>query len=121
MVVLELNEVEIDYCISCRGIWLDAGELELLMEGSSGKDDFLSSLRAEGVTSERPRKCPICDKKMQKVLCGETGSVRIDKCRSGHGIWLDEGELEAILKLACFEEEGRVLNLLRDMFGKGAC
>ncbi len=31
MIVLELDEVEIDHCISCGGIWLDAGELELLI------------------------------------------------------------------------------------------
>ena len=32
MVVLELNEIEIDFCTRCSGIWLDAGELELLIE-----------------------------------------------------------------------------------------
>ena len=32
MIVMELNEVEIDHCLSCSGIWLDAGELELLLE-----------------------------------------------------------------------------------------
>ena len=31
MVTLELNDVEIDYCMQCEGIWLDAGELEILL------------------------------------------------------------------------------------------
>ena len=31
-IVLELDEIEIDYCTSCGGIWLDAGELDLLIE-----------------------------------------------------------------------------------------
>ena len=35
MIVLELNDVEIDYCLSCKGIWLDTGELELLLESSA--------------------------------------------------------------------------------------
>jgi Zn-finger nucleic acid-binding protein len=30
--------VEIDFCPSCRGIWLDGGELEKLMERSQGYD-----------------------------------------------------------------------------------
>ena len=30
LIVLELNEVEIDNCVSCGGIWLDKGELERL-------------------------------------------------------------------------------------------
>ena len=120
MVVLELDEVEIDYCISCRGVWLDAGELDLLLGDSGGRDAFLSSFKTEGSTSERPRKCPICTKKMKKVLCGEPALIRIDRCARGDGVWLDEGELEAILKLASFGEDDRVLSLLRDMFGKGA-
>jgi hypothetical protein len=28
----EKNGVEIDYCPNCRGIWLDKGELEKIME-----------------------------------------------------------------------------------------
>lgn len=31
MIVLELREVEIDYCLVCKGIWLDKGELERLL------------------------------------------------------------------------------------------
>ena len=30
MITLELEEVEIDYCPDCGGIWLDAGELGVL-------------------------------------------------------------------------------------------
>ncbi|MCL4278881.1 MAG: zf-TFIIB domain-containing protein, partial [Ignavibacteriaceae bacterium] len=32
MIVLELEQVEVDYCTNCAGVWLDAGELELLLE-----------------------------------------------------------------------------------------
>lgn len=28
----ERNGVEIDYCESCRGIWLDAGEIDKIIE-----------------------------------------------------------------------------------------
>jgi Zn-finger nucleic acid-binding protein len=31
MITLELSDVENDYCTDCGGIWLDAGELELLL------------------------------------------------------------------------------------------
>ena len=120
MIVLELDEVEIDYCVSCHGIWLDAGELEILLGDPDGRDAFLSSFLTEDSTGERPRKCPICDNRMKKVLCGEPGAIRIDRCPGGDGIWFDEGELEAVLELTSFGKDRRVLNLLRDMFGKGA-
>ena len=69
MIVLELDEVEIDHCISCGGIWLDAGELELLLEGVEEKDNLLASFSIDKDTKEAGRRCPICLKKMEKVLC----------------------------------------------------
>jgi hypothetical protein len=29
------NEIEIDYCPSCRGVWLDRGELDKIIERSA--------------------------------------------------------------------------------------
>lgn len=38
------NGVEIDYCPSCRGVWLDRGELDKILERSgeyySNKDNY---------------------------------------------------------------------------------
>jgi len=120
MIVLELDEVEIDHCTSCEGVWLDAGELELLLEDSAEKGDFLSSLKTEKATEEKARKCPICLKKMEKVLVGTDRRVRIDRCRKNDGIWLDGGELEEIVQMSSFGENTRVLNLLKDVFAKKA-
>lgn len=119
MIVLELDEVEIDHCISCGGIWLDAGELELLLEDSDEKDKLLSSFEIEKNTKEKGRKCPICLKRMEKILCGTDKRVLVDKCRRNDGIWFDEGELEEIIKMGNFDKDNKVLNLLKDMFGKG--
>jgi Zn-finger nucleic acid-binding protein len=118
MIVLELEEVEIDHCLSCGGIWLDAGELELLLENSEAKDDLLSSFEVDKNTREKGRKCPLCLKRMEKVLCGTGKKIRIDKCRRNEGIWFDLGELEEIIKMGSFDKGSRVLNLLQDMFGK---
>ncbi|MBA7648216.1 hypothetical protein ES703_55999 [subsurface metagenome] len=118
MIVLELEEVEIDHCLSCGGIWLDAGELELLLENSEAKDDLLSSFEVDRNTREKGRRCPLCLKRMEKVLCGTDKKIRIDKCRRNEGIWFDLGELEEIIKMGSFDKGGRVLNLLQDMFGK---
>ena len=35
LVMSERQGVEIDYCPSCRGVWLDRGELDKLIEKSS--------------------------------------------------------------------------------------
>ena len=29
MVIVEYDDIELDYCTACKGVWFDAGELEL--------------------------------------------------------------------------------------------
>jgi len=42
---INFNDVMIDRCIACRGIWLDAGELELLTDGEARlSKGFISKL-----------------------------------------------------------------------------
>ena len=116
MIVLELDRVEVDHCISCGGIWLDGGEMELLLEGAAEKETFLSSFRRDPDCAEKPRRCPICSKRMEKILVGKEERVCIDRCRHRDGIWLDRGELEEILEMNRFGTDRRVLDLLREMF-----
>lgn len=119
MITLELADVEIDHCVSCGGIWLDSGELELLMEAPDKARKLLGSFREDHATTEQPRKCPICDKKMTKIVVGSSAPpLRIDQCRRNHGLWFDRGELEDILRRGQLDEESRILRLLADMFGK---
>ena len=35
----EKSGIEIDYCPECRGIWLDHGELEKIMEKNNSSND----------------------------------------------------------------------------------
>jgi Zn-finger nucleic acid-binding protein len=125
MVVLELDQVEIDYCTSCGGIWLDSGELELLME--DGKDDLKKLFTEDSVHTEKHYKCPICNKRMLKVHVGDPASqealpgrdkkeILIDRCRNSHGIWFDKGELKSVVMLSSKGKENKVTNLLKEMF-----
>ena len=50
LLITERQNIEIDYCPECRGVWLDRGELDKLIERSS------SSSEAE---SERPTPPPV--------------------------------------------------------------
>ena len=36
LVMADRQGIEIDYCPACRGIWLDRGELDKLLERSAG-------------------------------------------------------------------------------------
>ena len=119
MIALELKGVEIDYCLNCKGIWLDSGELELLMGNDEETKEFLSSFKVDTLTTERKVKCPICSKKMEKILVGDENKVRIDKCRNNDGLWFDSGELEEVLKMSKLgKNDDKILVLLRDIFGQ---
>lgn len=118
MIVMELDEVEIDHCLECKGVWLDSGELKLLLKDSAARDQLLSSFEPDNTTRERPRKCPICLKRMEKVLCGTDHKVLIDRCKNKDGLWFDAGELDDVLDMGSCDKNNNVLNLLRDMFGK---
>ncbi|MCE5185731.1 MAG: zf-TFIIB domain-containing protein [Planctomycetaceae bacterium] len=117
MLVLELEEIEIDYCSACRGMWLDAGELELLLGENAQALDLLRSFRA-AETGEQKRKCPICLKNMDKVHVGVPGQSQelIDRCPKYHGLWFDGGELQRILQKAHFDDNDKVKRLLGDLF-----
>jgi Zn-finger nucleic acid-binding protein len=119
MITLELLDVEIDHCTDCGGIWLDAGELELLVGNSQKAGGLLDSFDLDTTSKERPRKCPICDKKMQKVVVGSSQSkLLIDKCPHGDGLWFDKSELQNTFNKAHLDKENKILAILADMFGR---
>jgi Zn-finger nucleic acid-binding protein len=117
MITLELEDVEIDYCTDCGGIWLDAGELELLLGEPGEAEHLLGSFKIDSRSAESVRKCPICDKKMQKIIAGASApALLIDKCRKGDGLWFDTGELHDIAGRAQLDKDNKIMKLLTDMF-----
>jgi Zn-finger nucleic acid-binding protein len=117
LIILELNNVEIDHCTKCQGIWLDGGELEILLEDSSHKNELLASFEVDNKNAEKKLKCPICRKKMDKVLCGKEENILIDRCRLHHGLWFDKGELEKLLESGGLDKDDKILYLVKEMFG----
>ena len=118
MITLELEDVEIDHCLDCGGIWLDAGELELLLDEAEKAGSLIESFNVDTESAEAKRKCPICDKKMQKVIVGDSEpTLLIDKCRRGDGLWFDKGELHDIFDRAQLDQDNRIQDLLTEMFG----
>lgn len=117
MVVLELDEVEIDYCPACRGIWLDAGELELLFENEADVKRLLGGV-ASGSSVAGQRRCPICRKKMRLAGIPTKTEIQIDYCLQNHGLWFDRGELDDIAAYIEGGDQGRVKTLLQAMFNR---
>lgn len=58
LVISDRSGVEIDYCPECRGVWLDRGELDKIIERSAGSGGGGASGRdrRDDRYQERPRK-----------------------------------------------------------------
>ena len=95
MLILEFQEIEIDFCSSCEGIWLDEGEMEAIIEFSETIDlsDFPQKVKSK-------RKCPRCFQRMVKGNFPGT-DIEVDVCRRDGGIWLDKGEIQTIAGELC--------------------
>ena len=102
MIVVEYHNIELDYCNSCKGVWFDSGELELLLESHRLEETkvFLDSIinSQEAVSSEKKRNCPSCGRKMKKTAIGGQPEILIDICRDEHGLWFDGGEVTQLVR-----------------------
>ena len=99
-------QIDVDTCPSCRGMWLDKGELEAI-EASSERD-YTAELRErtgaepkslrdlESAGSRDAIRCPKCGGEMEAREYGLASRITIDSCVAGCGVWLDEGEIQAL-------------------------
>lgn len=115
LVILEAHRIEIDYCSKCEGVWLDSGELELMIESEDEKAKLFQSLIVVEDSPEKKLRCPICKIKMEKVIHKDLDTVT-DKCIRNHGIWFDKGELNSILKHSSLHGENIFTEILNELF-----
>ncbi|MCB9250210.1 MAG: zf-TFIIB domain-containing protein [Ignavibacteriales bacterium] len=116
MIVLEFEEIETDFCTNCEGIWLDAGELELLLENSSEKDELIKSFSKAKKNKKKKRRCPICHKKMEKTRVSDDKDIVLDECKHGHGLWFDKGEILEVIKEGSVNKHNSIIQVLEDMY-----
>ncbi len=101
-------DIDIDRCGSCKGVWLDDGELNRIQDTVERDHSDLehpapSASLAGTHRTERPDSTPLvaclaCGTEMVLRPYGFGAQVMIDECPDGCGIWLDGGELETLEK-----------------------
>jgi len=79
-----VEQVELDRCPFCGGMWFDRGELESV----SGR-----ALTLERLAGDTTRRCAYCGITLQTALLESTPA---EVCGSCLGTYLDDGELEAL-------------------------
>lgn len=117
MVAFELEGVEIDRCIVCRGTWLDAGELETISKLSGASTGELGRALAFPADGDRVALgCPRCPQRLRERRIGRNGKVVLDHCPSGHGLWFDRGELFAVLRSYADSQAEAVTRFFTDLY-----
>jgi Zn-finger nucleic acid-binding protein len=96
--------VPIDVCGKCSGVWLDRGELYEIIQKrektftEQEKGEVAPQVHKQGKPHQMypEADCCVCGETMNRFTYGGTSGIIIDRCRAGHGLWLDKGELEKI-------------------------
>jgi Zn-finger nucleic acid-binding protein len=96
----ELDHIAVHDCPACRGIWFERDELRDAKDNADPNLRWLDFdvFKAADTTSRQPDKpCPHCGQAMN-VLAYPHSKVKIDVCEADHGVWLDRGEFDELIK-----------------------
>ncbi len=116
MITIEFDEFEVDHCLACRGVWLDSGELALLLSDEGAAETKLDLLKDALTQSASQRRCPICDRKMELVGFADAAGPVLDRCQRGHGLWFDRGELHSVIQRLDRSLHSKIATRLRSVF-----
>jgi Zn-finger nucleic acid-binding protein len=98
LIIVEHQQIELDWCPACKGLWFDADELDLFAESSGRTLDLAAIALASAASGTHlQRSCPRCRKRMEVRDLDLFPPLTVDLCPQGHGIWLDHGELGQLL------------------------
>ena len=107
--------IEVDRCLSCKGIWFDSFEAEQLkaISGSECLDigDPETGSQLDRISSDIV--CPRCEVKMNRMVDIDQYCIWYETCPVCHGVWLDAGEFKKFKDN--FKPKG-FLNRIRQVF-----
>lgn len=97
LINIEKNNLSLDFCSECKGIWFDAWEWEDFAEAIKiDKENFNELVSSNNNLSfnEEWKRCPVCNRQMEKI---KAYGLIIDRCIADGGIWFDGKEFLKVL------------------------
>lgn len=111
------HKLHVNYCPSCKGMWLERQELEQLEDEVF---DFGEAAKGTLIVGSTPTsdKCPECDS-LLKGFRYRFYDLEMEFCENLHGYWLTDDEDSRVLELMKKEEANYERKLLaEDNWGK---
>ena len=93
-----MDQLELDHCDECGGLWLDQSELPRLIELKPSALKPLARGRPRAGADQTRGQCPRCRSAMLRVASAHQRRVTLDKCPDCDGVWLDGGELQVLTR-----------------------
>ncbi|MCS7243777.1 MAG: zf-TFIIB domain-containing protein [Candidatus Calescibacterium sp.] len=91
------ENLQLDFCQECEGIWFDRGELIKSLEiDIKDISKFFPSRTKQSIKGTGRRICPLCQRQLSLINYSKDSNIWVDICSNGCGIFLDSGELELI-------------------------
>jgi len=109
------NNIEIDFCKSCGGLWFDKGELSSI--ASSDEEDYTGYKNSSDHVAQKmgasDSDCPRCNTKMNWHQYSENFDIYVDVCAKCQGIWVKKEQLSLVLATekadkALYEIDGEI-------------
>jgi Zn-finger nucleic acid-binding protein len=95
------QDVVVDECPQCKGMWFDQGELDKVMDDVSPDlrwmDFDLWKKEGDFRVLAKPANCPNCHNTNLRALHYDGGDVTINYCPRCQGIWINAGDIRKIV------------------------
>ncbi len=97
---IDVDGIEIDRCITCNGIWFDAGEAEALRNKKAAAAIDTGDANIGKIQNEIDNyRCPRCAGSMVRMVDPQQKHIWYEKCGSCHGTFFDAGEFKDLSRL----------------------
>ena len=89
-----IDDIEVDRCSSCHGLWFDAGELGKLRNREAAAALDIGDIKTGKAQNKIENyRCPRCAGPMNRLVDPEQTHIWFEQCGSCRGTFFDAGEL----------------------------
>ncbi len=97
---INYQDTEIDRCVYCKGIWFDAGEIEMLKDKAAAQAIDVGSAREgrqQNAVDDYP--CPRCSGEMLRKVDEQQRHIWYETCGDCGGSFFDAGEFKDLAEV----------------------
>jgi uncharacterized protein len=98
MAIVRFQDIEVDRCTECQGLWFDHLEHEQLKQ-LAGSEEIDSGAPEIGRINNHVSliNCPVCALPLVRNLLAGSTDITYESCSSCHGLYFDAGEFRAFM------------------------